>query len=55
MCRQEEFPASGGDYRAGAGNGRIRFVKEIPRTPAGEIVKAEKRSHDYLRFVEKIF
>jgi non-ribosomal peptide synthetase component E (peptide arylation enzyme) len=39
MCRQEEFPASGGDYRTGAGNGRIHFVKEIPKTPAGKIVK----------------
>jgi acyl-coenzyme A synthetase/AMP-(fatty) acid ligase len=43
MCLQEEFPASGGDFRAGAGNGRIHFVKEIPKTPAGKIVKAELR------------
>ena len=43
MYRQKEFPASGEDFRAGAGNGRIHFVKEIPRTPAGVIVKAELR------------
>ena len=31
MCRQEEFPASGGDFRAGVGNGRIHFVQAETR------------------------